>query len=218
MSLLDDGTRKEVKKALGDLPNSVRLVMFTQEFECQFCRETRQLIEEVASLDGQINAEIYDFVLDKEEAARYGIDKIPAVAVIGERDYGIRFFGIPSGYEFSSLIESIKLASTGEPQLSPAALEYVQGISEPVHIQVYVTPTCPYCPQAVVLGFNLAVASEMVRTDMVEATEFPHLANKYQVMGVPRSVINEDFHLEGAAPEPMVLEKIREALSAGVED
>ena len=141
MSLLDDGTRKEVKKALGDLPNSVRLVMFTQEFECQFCRETRQLIEEVASLDGQINAEIYDFVLDKEEAARHGIDKIPAVAVIGEKDYGIRFFGIPSGYEFSSLIESIKLASTGEPQLSPAALEYVQGISEPVHIQVYVTPT-----------------------------------------------------------------------------
>ncbi len=141
MGLLDDGTRKEVKKALGDLPNSVRLVMFTQEFECQFCRETRQLIEEVASLDGQINAEIYDFVLDKEEAARYGIDKIPAVAVIGEKDYGIRFFGIPSGYEFSSLIESIKLASTGEPQLSPAALEYVQGISEPVHIQVYVTPT-----------------------------------------------------------------------------
>ncbi len=218
MSLLDDGTRKEVKKALGDLPNPVRLLMFTQEFECQFCRETRQLIEEVASLDAQINAEIYDLTLDKEEAALYGIDKIPAVAVIGEKDYGIRFFGIPSGYEFSSLIESIKLASTGEPQLSPAALEYVQGISEPVHIQVYVTPTCPYCPQAVVLGFNLAVASEMVRTDMVEATEFPHLVNKYQVMGVPRSVINEDFHLEGAAPEPMVLEKIREALSAGVED
>jgi len=218
MALLDDGTRQEVKKALGDLPNPVRLVMFTQEFECQFCRETRQLIEEVASLDSQINSEIYDFVLDKEEAARYGIDKIPAVAVIGEKDYGIRFFGIPSGYEFSSLIESIKLASTGEPQLSPAALGYVQGISEPVHIQVYVTPTCPYCPQAVVLGFNLAVASEMVRTDMVEATEFPHLANKYQVMGVPRSVINGDFHLEGAAPEPMVLEKIREALSAGVED
>jgi alkyl hydroperoxide reductase subunit AhpF len=141
MGLLDDGTRQEVKKALGDLPNSVRLVTFTQEFECQFCRETRQLIEEVASLDTQISAEIYDLTLDKKEAVRYGIDKIPAVAVIGEKDYGIRFFGIPSGYEFSSLIESIKLASTGEPQLSPSALEYVQGIGEPVHIQVYVTPT-----------------------------------------------------------------------------
>lgn len=65
------------------------------------------------------------------------------------------------------------------------------------------------------LGFNLAVASDKVRAEMVEATEFPHLAQKYHVMGVPRSVINEDFHIEGAAPEPMVLDKIREAISAG---
>jgi predicted DsbA family dithiol-disulfide isomerase len=66
-----------------------------------------------------------------------------------------------------------------------------------------------------VLGFNLAVASDKVRAEMVEATEFPHLAQKYHVMGVPRSVINEDYHIEGAAPEPMVLDKIREAISAG---
>jgi hypothetical protein len=64
-----------------------------------------------------------------------------------------------------------------------------------------------------VLGFNLAVASDKVRAEMVEATEFPHLSQKYHVMGVPRSVINEDYHIEGAAPEPMVLEKIREAVS-----
>ena len=71
----------------------------------------------------------------------YGIDKIPAIAVVGEKDYGIRFFGIPSGYEFSSLIESIKLASSGEAQLSPAGIEFIEGLEEPVHIQVYVTPT-----------------------------------------------------------------------------
>ncbi len=63
-----------------------------------------------------------------------------------------------------------------------------------------------------VLGFNLAVASDMIKAEMVEATEFPHLAQKYRVMGVPRSVINEEYHIEGAAPEPMVLDKIREAL------
>ncbi len=214
MALLDEKIRQEVKGALGELPNPVRLVMFTQEFECQFCRETRQLIEEVASLDDQISAEIHNFVVDKELALEYGIDKIPAVAVIGEKDYGIRFFGIPSGYEFSSLIESIRLASSGKPNLSPAGLEMAQAIDKPVHIQVYVTPTCPYCPQAVVLGFNLALASDHVKADMVEATEFPHLAQKYQVMGVPRSVINEAFHIEGAAPEPMVLDKIKEALAA----
>ncbi len=215
MALLDDKIKQEVKQALGELPNPVRLVMFTQEFECQFCRETHQLMEEVAGLHDQISVEVLNFVVDKDKASEYGVDKIPAVVVVGQKDYGIRFFGIPSGYEFGSLIESIRLVSAGESQLSPDGLEFVQGLDQPVHIQVYVTPTCPYCPQAVVLGFNLAVASDLITAEMVEATEFPHLAQKYQVMGVPRSVINEDFHIEGAAPEPMVLDKIREALAAG---
>jgi glutaredoxin-like protein len=214
MALLDEKLKGQVRDALGDLPNAVKLVMFTQEFECDFCRETRQLVEEVASVHDQVTAEIRNFVLDKDEAESYGIDKIPAVAVVGEKDYGIRFYGIPSGYEFSSLIESIRLASSGEPQLSAQGLDFARGLEQPVHIQVYVTPTCPYCPRAVVLGFNLAVASDKVRADMVEATEFPHLVQRYRVMGVPRSVINEDYHIEGAAPEPMVLDKIREAIAA----
>ncbi len=215
MALLDDNIKQQVKGTLGDLPNPVSLVMFTQEFECQFCRETRQLVEEVADVSDQISTTVYDFVADKEKAEEYGIDKIPAVAVIGEKDYGLRFYGIPSGYEFSSLIESIKLVSAGTPQLSPAGQEFAQSLDDDVHIQVFVTPTCPYCPQAVILGFNLAMASDKVRAEMVEATEFPQLANKYQVMGVPRSVINDEWHIEGAAPEPMVLDKIREALAAG---
>jgi glutaredoxin-like protein len=141
MALLDEKIKQEVKGALGELPNPVKMVMFTQEFECQFCRETRQLVEEVAGIHDQISAEVFNFVVDKDQAEAYEIDKIPAIAVVGEKDYGIRFYGIPSGYEFSSLIESIKLASTGEPGLSPAGLEFAQGLTEPVHIQVYVTPT-----------------------------------------------------------------------------
>lgn len=214
MPLLDEKIKTQVREMLGELPQAVKLVMFTQEFECQFCRETRELVEEVAGLHDQISAEIWNFAIDKEKAEEFGIDKIPAVAVVGEKDYGVRFFGIPSGYEFSSLIESIKLVSMGKPKLSPAGLEFAQGIESPVHIQVFVTPTCPYCPQAVILGFNLAIASDKVTAGMVEATEFPHLANKYQVMGVPRSVVNENWHIEGAAPEPMVLDKIREALDS----
>ena len=89
----------------------------------------------------QVSAEIHNFALDKEEAQAFGIDKIPAIAVVGEKDYGIRFYGIPSGYEFSSLIESIRLASSGESQLTPAGLEFVQSIKDPLNIQVYVTPT-----------------------------------------------------------------------------
>lgn len=214
MPLLNEEVKEQVKQQLADLAGPVRLVNFTQEFECQYCAETRQLVEEVAELSEQITVEVYDFVGDKDRADELGVDKIPAVAVIGEEDYGIRFYGIPSGYEFTSLLEAIQTAAAGEPDLSEQTLGALSELSEPVHIQVFVTPTCPYCPQAVVLGHHMAVASPMVRADMVEAQEFPHLATKYQVMGVPRTVINESTHVEGAAPEPMVLDKLREALAA----
>jgi glutaredoxin-like protein len=214
MPLLNEEVKEQVKQQLADLAGPVRLVMFTQEFECQYCAETRQLVEEVGELSEQVAVEVYDFVEDKDRADELGVDKIPAVAVIGEEDYGIRFYGIPSGYEFTSLLEAIQTAAAGKPDLSEDTLGALSELSEPVHIQVFVTPTCPYCPQAVVLGHNMAVASPMVRADMVEAQEFPHLATKYQVMGVPRTVINESTHVEGAAPEPMVLDKLQEALAA----
>jgi glutaredoxin-like protein len=213
MPLLNAEVREQVKQQLADLDGSVRLVMFTQEFECQYCAETRQLVEEVSELSDHLTAEIYDFVADEEKAQELGVDKIPAVAVIGAEDYGIRFYGIPSGYEFTSLLEAVHIAATGQPDLGEETIEFLSSLSEPVHMQVFVTPTCPYCPQAVVLGHKMAAASPMVRADMVEAQEFPYLATKYQVMGVPRTVINEATHVEGAAPESMVLAKLREAIS-----
>jgi glutaredoxin-like protein len=213
MPLLNAEIREQVRQKLADLAGPVRLVMFTQEFECEYCSETRQLVEEIAELSDQLTAEIYDFVADAEKAQELGVDKIPAVAVIGEDDYGIRFYGIPSGYEFTSLLEAVRIAGTGRTDLSEGTVEFLSSLSEPVHMQVFVTPTCPYCPQAVVLAHRMAIASPMVRADMVEAQEFPHLATKYQVMGVPRTVINEETHIEGAAPEQMVLGRLREALS-----
>jgi glutaredoxin-like protein len=212
MPLLNEEIAEQVKQELADLAGPVRLVMFTQEFECDYCAETRQLVEEVAALSDQLMAEIYDFVVDQDKAEELGIDKIPAVAVIGAEDYGVRLYGIPSGYEFTSLLHAIRTVAAGKPELTEETLATLAEVTEPVHIQVFVTPTCPYCPGSVVLAHQLAVASPLVRADMVEATEFPQLAIKYQVMGVPRTVINETVHIEGAAPEPMVLEKLQEAL------
>jgi glutaredoxin-like protein len=213
MPLLNEEIAAQVREQLADLEGTARLAVFTQTFECDFCYETRQLIEEVAQLSGQLTAEVYNFVTDKEKAEELGIDKIPAVAIIGAQDYGVRFYGIPSGYEFTSLLLAIKTVAAGKPDLSEEGLQALAGLTEPVHMQVFVTPTCPYCPSAVVLAHQMAIASPMVRSDMVEATEFPHLSIKYEVMGVPRTVINETTHVEGAAPEPMVLEKLQEALA-----
>lgn len=212
MPLLNAEVEKEVTEQLGDLRGPVRLVMFTQDVECQYCAETRQMVEEVAELSEHVTAEVYDFMEDGQEAQKLGVDKIPAIAVLGREDYGIRFYGIPSGYEFTSFLSAMKIAAAGEAELSKESLEILAPVSVPVHMQVFVTPTCPYCPQAVVLAHKMAVASPMVRADMVSAQEFPHLAMKYQVMGVPRTVINESTHIDGAATEPIVVEKLREAL------
>ena len=214
MPLLNEEIRQEVSKILANLPGPVRLVMFTQEFECEYCAETRQLVEEIAELSDRITAEIYDFQADRAKAEELGIDKIPAIAVIGAQDYGVRFYGIPSGYEFASFLHAIQSVAAGKPELSDATLRVVAGIQKPVHIQVFVTPTCPYCSQAVMLAHQLAIASPLIRADMVEAMEFPQLAVRYQVMGVPRTVINETVHIEGAAPESHVVAKLQEALKA----
>ena len=213
MALLNAEIAEQVKKELADVAGPVRLVMFTQEFECEYCTETRQLVEEVAALSDQLTAEIHNFVTDGDKAKELDIDKIPAIAVIGAEDYGVRFYGIPSGYEFTSLLHAIKAVAAGTSDLSAEGKKVLEELKEPVHIQVFVTPTCPYCPRSVVLAHHMAIASPMVRADMVEATEFPHLSLKYQVMGVPRTVINETAYIEGAAPEEMVIAKLQEALA-----
>lgn len=217
MSLISDKDAEFLRKEFEtNLVEPVKLVMFTQEMECQFCAETRQIVEEIAELSDKIAVEIYDFAADKAEVELYRIDKIPAIAIVQvedgkEKDYGVRFYGIPSGYEFTSVIEDIVDVSKGESGLQPRSKEAVAGITEPVHFQVFVTPTCPYCTQAVRLAHKFAIESDLITADMVEAIEFPHLSNKYGVHGVPRTVINEEYHQEGAAPEPLVLAKLLEA-------
>jgi glutaredoxin-like protein len=216
MGMISDKDRKAVGDRLSKLSGAVKLVMFTQEMECQFCKETRELVEEVATLSDKISVEIRDFVKQEAEAKKLGIDKIPAIGVFGEgyKDYGIRFYGVPAGYEFMSLLESIEIVSKGESGLSTAGKEKIKGLNKPVHLQVFVTPTCPYCPRAVVQAFRMAVESANVTASMVEATEFPHLANKYQVSGVPHTVIGDSSQpMIGAYPEAAALDMILNAVA-----
>lgn len=102
-----------------------------------------------------------------------------------------------AGYEFISLMESLELAASGDSGLTKLTRERLKGLAKPLALQVFVTPTCPYCPRAVVLAFKLAVESPQITASMVEASEFPHLANRYQVSGVPHTLIGE-------SPQPMI--------------
>ena len=213
MPLLTEEIKAQVREALAGLTRPVRLVVFTQTLECMFCRENRELIEGVAELSDQVTAEVYNFIMDADKAQEYGVDKIPALVLMDDQDHGLRFYGIPAGFEFTSLIHVIRMVGGTGSQLDQATVKALNALTGPVHIQTFVTPTCPYCPQAVVLAYEMAYASPMVRADAIESSEFPQLAIKYEVAGVPRTVINDKVHIEGVVPVGVMVEKIQEALA-----
>jgi glutaredoxin-like protein len=209
MSLIPEEHKEHVKSEFAqNLEKPVKILVFTQEVECKFCAETRQLVQEVATLNDKISVEIYDFVANADKAKQYGVDKVPAVVILGEKDYGVRFYGMPYGYEFQTLIEGIINVSRGRTDLSEKTKEMLKEIKTPVHIQVFVTLTCPYCPMVVGTAYKFAIESDRIKADVVDASEFPHLALKYGVMGVPKTVINEKTEFVGALPEDLFLEHV----------
>lgn len=212
MALLQEKDKVKVRTLFSEMVNPVNLINFTQDLECHFCRETRSILEEVEELSENLSLEVYNFQSDKDKAKKYKIDKIPATVIEGTKDFGIRFYGVPSGYEFTSLLQGIMHVSKEDSELSGDTRQKLKDISKEVHLQVYVTPTCPYCPSAVILAHSMAMENDLITADMVEATEFPHLSQKYDVKGIPRTIINEDNFVEGAVPEAKLLEKILDAL------
>jgi glutaredoxin-like protein len=216
MGMLSDRDANTVRERLAKLPARVTLAVFTQEFECAYCRQTRELAEEVAGLSGgNVALKVYDFVRDKATADTMGVDKIPAIALLGpaDRDDGIRFYGVPAGYEFASFLEALRVVASGDSGLAPATRQKLTSITTALELQVFVTPTCPYCPQAVLTAFRFALESPNVRASMVEATEFPHLAARYDVSGVPHTVIGDKPQpMIGAYPEAAAVDFVMAAL------
>ncbi|UCG68516.1 MAG: FAD-dependent oxidoreductase [Thermoplasmata archaeon] len=195
---IDEKTKNELKSILVALVSPVKLVFFTQKVDCPECVKQLELLEELAALSDKLELKVYDFILHGEEAMNYKIDKIPATAIVGEKDYGIRFYGISAGYEFTSLLEAIVMISTQKTGLDPQLEALVASIKENVHIQVMVTPTCPYCPKMVHVAHQFAFINDNIRADMVEASEFPELVRRYDVSGVPKTIVNEVHSFEGA--------------------
>ena len=218
MSVLDENIKSQVKEMFKDLSSPVKLVVFTQDsliyapgIECENCKDNRLLMEEVAGLSEKIGVEVYDFVNDKDKVKEYGIDKIPATVVQGEKDSGIRIYGMPAGYEFPTLLSAIKMVANADTGLSDETKKRLKEIAKPVHLQVFVTLTCPYCASAASLAHKLAFEHEMVKADVVNAQEFPQLAQRYNVFAVPKTVVNETIQFEGALPEDKFLEKTLES-------
>ncbi|MDR5696557.1 MAG: thioredoxin family protein [Armatimonadota bacterium] len=202
------------------LVGDVALTLFTTSHaglalpgtDCQTCEATQRLLEEVAAADPRIRLQVRSIVTDAEQARAAGVEGIPAI-LIGEHGRA-RYYGIPAGLEFAVLVEGLVAASRGDSGLRPQTRQALAYLERDVHIRVFVTPTCPYCPRLARLAHAMAQESERVRADVVEAMEFPALADRYAVVGVPKVVINETYGFEGARPEEVLLQHALEAAGA----
>ena len=142
MSILQPRDEEAVRKEFERIAGPVKLVVFSQELVAQdLCRQNEQLIKEVAALSDRISVEVLNPVVDRERAAAYGVEDVPATVVEGARDYGVRFLGIPAGYEFSNLIDSIIAVSSGEASLMAETKSSLATLAGDVDIKVFSTPT-----------------------------------------------------------------------------
>lgn len=204
MALLSESDRKAVRERLAVITRPVTVLFFSQTFDPpESVLHARQVLDEAAALSDRLTIEEVSFVLEKDRAALYGIEQIPAIVLLADgEDTRIRFLGAPAGYEFVSLIDALVLAGTGLSGLTSASRTLIaEHVTEPTHVQVFVTPTCPHCPRAVTLAHRMAVESPHIRATCVEATEFADLSRKYRVNGVPKTVINDSVEILGALPE-----------------
>lgn len=217
--LLNEQVVGQIKQAFAELVHPVQILFFRSKENCEYCNETQQLLREICSVDEKVHLSTYDLIDDAALAAQYKVDKAPAIVIASKNgdqivDLGVQFSGIPAGYEFSTLINDIILVSKRDSGLGAATREFLKTLTQPLLLQVFVTPTCPHCPRAVLLAHQIAMENPaMIHAEAVDAMEFPELSQRFNVQGVPQTVINSGGGIfTGAYPEPHMLEEIKRAL------
>jgi len=216
--LITEDIANQVADIFNEMESGVEIFLFGSEKNCEYCGEIEQLIEEVSELSPLINTQVYDLDKDSILAKKYHVELSPTLVILSREedniiDYGIRLLGAPAGHEFTTLIHDILFVSKRRTNLDDGTRSYLKNLNAPLLLQVFVTPTCPYCPQAVLLAHQMAMESDMVEAEMVESNEFFDLANRYNVSGVPQTTINAGAgRVVGAVPEQILLEQIRNAL------
>jgi len=191
--LIDERSRRELReKFQRELQNEVGLSVFVGPENKEYCDFTVQLCEELSELDSRIAPTVYQD--SDEKIVRLAITRTPTVLIGWDQGYKVKYTGAPAGQEAGGFIETISLVSRGESGLQGDSKAKLQNVDRDVSIQVYVTPTCPYCPRAVLLAHQIAIESKgRVESECVEASQNMNLARQFNVSSVPQQVINGDM-------------------------
>jgi glutaredoxin-like protein len=203
-----------------ELTGGVRIDYFTQRRlpiiiagreECVYCEETQTLLKELAGLSDKITLSVHEFAESTKEAAGLGVDKVPGTVVRGALNRPLRFFGFPGGNQLVPLIEGIVDASRGKVEVGAETVRHLRRLQQTVHVQLFVTPACPYCPEMAQLAYRLALESPRLSVEVVEISEFPRIGERYALRAVPTFVVAERAVLTGAVDEATLVSQITQA-------
>ncbi|MHA1792107.1 MAG: protein disulfide oxidoreductase [Promethearchaeota archaeon] len=198
--------QERVKDLIKKMDKIVHVKVFTdRENMCPACNETVSLIREIAKLAEKIEWEEVSLISEKEKAESFHVSRTPTVLL---PDVGIRYTGAPIGLETSPFIETLMMISSGETPFGDLVLDRLKRIKKKASLICIVTPTCPYCAQAVLLENSLAILSEKVSIEIVESYENPDIARKYGVSAVPVTIINEKERITGVPNVALLINKM----------
>ncbi len=211
MNLLNDQLRGQLTEVFADMKKDVTLAVFTKEGECNTCQETLSFMEEIETLSDRIHLKKYDIEKDAEKANAFEVKMVPSIVLLDDSEsyLGVKFNGIPAGHEINSFIPGILEVSGAGEALPEDMKSELSALGKPVNIKVFVTLSCPHCAGAVQKAHKLALESDMINAEMVEAQTFYELSDKFNVSSVPKIVINDQYEFVGNQPLDVFLSEIR---------
>jgi glutaredoxin-like protein len=199
--VLDDKTKKDVEQIFSVIDSEVRFKVFLNDNE--YSLKTKEILEELAQINQNLKFEFFD----EKEAEKRKVELLPVISFAENAFY----HGIPSGYEFQTIIELIVQKAVNVFNVNQKVQENIKKIGKKSSVKVFVTPSCPYCPRMAKIALQAALLNRNITSDVYEANEFQELSEKYEVMGVPKTVVNEVKSLEGAVPETVFASELLQA-------
>lgn len=198
---LDEQTLEQLKEVFASVENPVTILHFLQN-ACENCAITSQLFAELDGISDKITIVSHNIDDNPELKDEYNVTNAPSYLILNKNNKpsGAVFYGVPAGHEFTTLITNIIDASHVEDLFQKELLEQIQAINKPIDIKVFVTVSCPHCPGAAINASRLAQLNSNIKASVYETQTFGEMADKYQVSGVPKIVINETEELLGNQP------------------
>lgn len=203
------------QEVLEQLVEPVAFVYFTEENQCRHCRQEKDILAELSAMHTRLRLEMHDFKREPEEAEGYGIDKAPCTVLVGKEDYGVRYYGMPAGYEFRTFMRAVLMVSRGESGLATEQKQRIRAVESPLRIEVFTTASCPFSEIAMQTAQQLAVENDRITGEVVDVADFPELVRRHKIMTAPTTIVNGEFRFHGAASVDEFVDQVLKGAEQG---